>query len=153
MVFFKQHIKRQVRGFTLPEMLLSVALLTIIGGMIIPSYHTFIVRNDLDIATITLASNLRRAQSLSRSSDGDMTWGVHVGVGSILIYKGPSYVGRDVTYDENTQIPKSIVPTGVTEITFSKVIGTPSATGTFMLTTQVSEKRTLTINEKGMVNY
>lgn len=143
----------KVRGFTLPEMLLSVALLTIIGGMIIPSYHTFLVRNDLDIATITLAQNLRQAQSLSRSADGDMTWGIYVGVGSILVYKGVSYIARDSTFDQNTQIPKSIVPTGLNEINFSKVMGLPNATGTFTLTSQANEKRTITINEKGMVDY
>ncbi len=141
------------KGFTLLDMLLSVSLLAIIGGMVIPSYHTFIVRNDLDLATATLASNLRRAQALSLSSDGDMTWGVRVGVGSILIYKGPSYVGRDVAFDENTQIPKTIVPAGINEINFSKVYGVPSATGTISLTSQANEKRTVTINEKGMVDY
>ena len=153
MDFFKKNIKVCTRGFTLPEMLLSVALLTIIGGMIIPSYHTFLVRNDLDIAAITLAHNLRQAQSLSQSADGDMTWGVHVGVGSILVYKGVSYISRDTSFDENTQIPKSIVPTGINEINFSKVTGLPNATGTFTLTSQVNEERTITINEKGMVDY
>lgn len=153
MFFLKKKLKKVVRGFTLPEMLVSVSLLAIIGGMIIPSYHTFLVRNDLDIATIALAHDLRQAQSLSRSSDGDMTWGVRVGVGSILIYKGVNYVARDTNFDLNTQIPKSIVPTGLNEINFSKVFGIPNATGTFMLTSQVNEKRTITINEKGMVDY
>jgi prepilin-type N-terminal cleavage/methylation domain-containing protein len=153
MNFFKTRKKIYTRGFTLPEMLLSVSLLAIIGAMVIPSYHTFIVRNDLDLAAATLASNLRRAQSLSQSADGDMTWGVRVGVGSILIYKGASYILRDVDYDENTQIPKSIVPTGMAEINFSKVYGVPSATGTFSLTSQANEKRNVTINEKGMVDY
>ena len=149
------YVKRNIntKGFTLPEMLLSVSLLAIIGGMIIPSYHTFLVRNDLDIATITLAQNLRQAQSLSQSADGDMTWGVHVGVGSILVYKGVSYIARDSVFDQNTQMPKSIVPTGLSEINFSKVIGLPNATGTFTLTSQANEKRTITINEKGMVDY
>ncbi len=149
MVFYKKNMK----GFTLPEMLLSVALLAIIGGMIIPSYHTFMVRNDLDIATARLANNLRRAQSLSQAADGDMTWGVRVGVGSILVYKGASYILRDTTFDENTQMPKSIVPTGISEVNFSKVIGLPNATGTITLTSQVNEARNVTINEKGMVDY
>jgi prepilin-type N-terminal cleavage/methylation domain-containing protein len=144
---------KKIKGFTLPEVLLSVALLAIIGGMVIPSYHTFIVRNDLDIATITLAHNLRRAQALSQSADGDMTWGVHVGVGSILIYKGASYILRDSAYDENTQTPTTIVPTGISEVTFSKVFGLPNATGTFSLTSQANEQRNVTINEKGMVDY
>ena len=134
-------------------MLISVLLLTIIASMIIPSYRTFMIRNDLDIAVVTLTHNLRRAQSLSQASDGDMTWGVRVGVGSILIYKGASYVGRDSTYDENTSIPTTIVPTGINEINFSKTLGIPNATGTFTLTSQINEARTVTINEKGMVNY
>ena len=153
MIFYKYMKKVEMRGFTLPEMLLSVSLLAIIGGMIIPSYHTFLVRNDLDIAAVSLAHNLRQAQSLSQSSDGDMTWGVHLGVGSILLYKGASYVLRDTNYDQNTQIPKSIVPTGLSEITFSKVFGVPNATGTFTIKSQVNEIRNITINEKGMVDY
>ena len=153
MSFHIKGIHNSNKGFTLLDMLLSITLLGIIGGMIIPSYHTFIVRNDLDIATISLANNLRRAQALSQSADGDMTWGVRVGVGSILIYKGVSYVARDSTFDQNTQMPKSIVPTGLSEINFSKVVGLPNATGTFTLTSQANEKRTITINEKGMVDY
>ena len=153
MIFFVKYKKILAQGFTLPEMLLSVTLLGIIGAMVIPSYHTFIVRNDLDIASVTLATNLRRAQSLSQSSDGDMTWGVHVGVGSILIYKGANYILRDSSFDENTSIPTTIVPTGINEINFSKTAGLPSATGTFILTSQANETRTITINEKGMVDY
>ena len=148
-----RHIKVSHKGFTLPEVLLSVALLTIIGGMSIPMYRVFMVRDELDSAATTLAQNLRRAQMLSRSSSGDMTRGVHVGVGSILIYKGSNYVLRDSSFDENTSIPTTIVPTGTTEVTFSKVTGLPSATGTFTLTSQANEKRTITINEKGTVDY
>jgi prepilin-type N-terminal cleavage/methylation domain-containing protein len=141
------------RGFTLPEVLLSLTLISIMGGMIIPMYRTFMVRNDLDIATIGIAQNLRRAQALSQSADGDTSWGLHVGVGSILVYKGASYVSRDSLYDENTSMPTTIVPTGLSEVTFSKVVGTPSATGTFMLTSQSNETRNVTINQKGMVDY
>lgn len=116
-------------------------------------YRVFMVRDELDGAATTLAQNLRRAQSLSRAGDGDMTWGVRVGVGSILIYKGASYILRDSSFDENTSISTSIVPTGVNEINFSRVTGIPSATGTFIFTSQANETRTITINEKGMVEY
>ena len=146
-------LKIQSRGFTLPEILISLLLLSIIAGMIIPMYRAFMVRNDLDIATVTLAQNLRRAQALAEAGDGDMTWGVRVGVGSILIYKGASYVMRDSAYDESTSMPTSIVPTGIDEINFSKVTGIPTATGTFTFTSQANEARNVTINEKGMVDY
>jgi prepilin-type N-terminal cleavage/methylation domain-containing protein len=141
------------KGFTLPEVLLSITLLSIIGGMTIPMYRTFMVRNDLDISIMTIAQNLRRAQALSESGDGDTTWGVRVGVGSILIYKGASYISRDSSFDENTSIPTTIIPTGINEVVFSKMTGMPNATGTFILTSQNNETRTVTINEKGMVDY
>jgi|JI10StandDraft_1071094.scaffolds.fasta_scaffold434814_2 prepilin-type N-terminal cleavage/methylation domain-containing protein len=147
-------VTKKIRlGFTLPEVLLSLTLLSIIAGMIIPMYRTFIVRNDLDSSVAMLAQNLRRAQALSQAGDGDTGWGVHVGVGSILVYKGSNYITRDSLYDENTSIPTSIAPTGLVDVTFSKVTGMPSATGTFMLTSQNNEKRNVTINEKGMVDY
>lgn len=141
------------KGFSFPEVLLSLALLGVIGGMTIPMYRTFMIRNDLDSAATTLAQTLRRAQSLSWSNDGDMTWGVRVGVGSILLYKGPSYISRDSSFDENTQIPTTLVPTGINEITFARVTGFPQATGTFMFTSQTNETRSITINQKGMVDY
>jgi prepilin-type N-terminal cleavage/methylation domain-containing protein len=147
-------VTKKIRlGFTLPEVLLSLTLLSIIAGMIIPMYRTFIVRNDLDSSVAMLAQNLRRAQALSQAGDGDIGWGVHVGVGSILVYKGSNYITRDSLYDENTSIPTSIIPTGLVDVTFSKVTGIPSATGTFMLTSQNNEKRNVSINEKGMVDY
>lgn len=144
---------KATRGFTLPEILLSLVLLGVIAGMGLPMYRTFLIRNDLDIAATTLAQNLRRAQSLSWANDGDMTWGVRVGVGSILLFKGQSYVLRDSSFDENTSIPTSIVPSGIYEIVFAKVTGLPTATGTFRFTSSANEIRTITINEKGTVEY
>jgi prepilin-type N-terminal cleavage/methylation domain-containing protein len=67
---------KSIQGFTLSEILLSISLMAIIGGMIIPMYRTFLIRDDLDIAATTLAQNLRRAQALSQAADGDTTWGV-----------------------------------------------------------------------------
>lgn len=127
--------------------------MAIIGGMIIPMYRTFLIRDDLDIAATTLAQNLRRAQALSQAADGDTTWGVHVGVGSILIFKGANYVSRDASFDENTSITTTIVPTGISEVVFAKTTGMPTATGTFSFTSQANETRTITINEKGTVDY
>jgi prepilin-type N-terminal cleavage/methylation domain-containing protein len=141
------------KGFTLPEVLLSLTLLAIIGGMTIPMYRIFIVRNDLDSAATTLAQNLRRAQTLAWAGDGDMSWGVHLGVGSILLYKGTSFATRDTNFDENTSIPTTIAVSGINDILFTRITGIPNATGTFTLTSQTSEIRNVTINEKGMVDY
>ena len=149
---FKPHTKVR-SGFTLIEMALSVALLGIIFGMTMPMYHTFSVRNDLDIATFTVVQSLRRAQVLSQVSDGDSSWGVRVSSGSILIYKGSSFILREEEYDENTSIPTTILISGLQDVVFSKQTGLPQNTGTVSLTSSSNETRNVTINQKGMVDY
>ncbi len=145
-------IRRQ-HGFTLIEVLLSIALIALITGIGIPVYQTFQVRNDLDIATVSVAQSLRRAQTLAGAVDGDMSWGVQIQSGSMTLFKGASYGARDTTYDEAFQVPTSITPSGVQEIVFTKFTGIPQATGTIILTSSTNETRAITINTKGMVSY
>lgn len=135
------------------EVALSLSILAIMFAMSMPMYRIFMIRNDLDIATMNLVQNLRRAQTLSQVSDGDSTWGVHIGVGSILIYKGLSYETRDIAFDEDTSMPTSITISGLNNIMFAKVTGAPQSVGTTTLTSYTNEIRNVTINQKGMVDY
>jgi prepilin-type N-terminal cleavage/methylation domain-containing protein len=147
------HIPYSNRGFTLIELLLSVAVITIITGMSVPIYQSFQVRNDLDIAGVTTAQSLRRAQVLSQAVDGDTSWGVEIQSGNITVFKGASYSARDTTFDEVTEVPTSITPSGLGEVVFTKFTGLPTSTGTVTLTSSANEIRTITINAKGNVEY
>ena len=140
------------RGFTLPELLLSVAIIGALAGLSLPVYRSLMMKNDLDIAANTVAISLRRAQVLSQAVDGDITWGVKTQSGSIVVFKGASYASRDSMYDESFDIPTSISPSGTTEYIFSKFTGLPEVTGTVTLTTE-NDTRTVTINTKGTVSY
>lgn len=142
-----------MRGFTLIEILLTLAAIGIIAGMSLPIYQSLQVRNDLDIAATSLAQSLRRAQTLSQAADGDTTWGVHIQTGDVTVFKGSTYAGRDSSYDETFAVPTSITPTGLSEIVFTKLTGIPQNTGTTTFTSNANEIRTVTINAKGMVNY
>jgi len=140
-------------GFTLIEILLSIAAITIIAGISIPIYQLFQVRNDLDIATVEIVQSVRRAQILSQAVDGDTSWGIKIQSGSIIVFKGVSYAARDATFDELFDVPTSMTPSGVSEIVFTKFTGLPQTTGTITLTSNANETRTITINAKGMVSY
>lgn len=142
-----------VRAFTLIEVLLSVAAIAAIAGISVPIYQSFQVRNDLDIAATTLAESCRRAAVLAQASDGDASWGVRVQTGSITLFKGTIYAGRDTSLDELFAVPTSIVSSGLSEIVFAKFTGMPIATGVTTFISPANESRTITINAKGMVDY
>ena len=140
-------------GFTLLEVLLSVAVIALIAGLGAPIYQSFQVRNDLDVATNTISQSLRRAQVLSQAVDGDTTWGISVQSGAIILFQGASYASRNTNFDEVFDLPGSITPSGVSEIIYEKFTGEPQNTGTVTLTSNTNEARNITINEKGNITY
>lgn len=142
-----------MRGFTLIEMLLSVALIGIIAAIGTPIYQSFQVRNDLDIATQTIVQNISRAKILARSMDRNSAWGVKIQTGDVTLFQGSSYNNRDITLDESTAISTSITTSGTLEYVFAKFTGYPSSAATTTLTSQLNETRTITVNTRGSVGY
>ncbi len=139
-------------GFSLLELLLSVAVISLLTGLSLPVYRTLIKKNDLDITANTIASSLRRAQVLSQAVDGDTTWGIKIQSGDITLFKGASYTDRDTNFDETFEVPTTISAGGTTEVVFTKFTGFPQTIGTINLTTE-SDSRSVSINEKGTITY
>lgn len=145
--------KQNNTGFTLLEVLLSVAIIALIAGLSIPVYQTLQLRNELDIAAVTAAQTLRRAQVLSQAVEGDANWGVYAQSGSITLFQGASYAGRDSGFDEVFNVPTTITPSGTQEFVYSKFSGLPQSTGALTFTSDNDETRNITINEKGTITY
>jgi prepilin-type N-terminal cleavage/methylation domain-containing protein len=141
------------RAFTLIEMLLSIAVVAILAGIMVPIFLSFQTRNDVDIASLALVRSIRRAEQLSRNGEGDSAWGVNLLSGEITGFRGGSYADRDATYDEIFFIPSNISFTGTSSMVFSKLYGWPSASSTINLTSVNNEIRTININSKGSVSY
>ena len=139
------------KGFTLIEILLSLAIIGIIAGFSVPIYQSFMVRNDLDIATGTVSQVLRYAQTQSQAMHGDSSWGVYIGSGKITLFKGASYASRDTDYDEETSVPSTISASGLTEVVFDLLTGEPQTIGTLTISSVNGDVRTISINEKGII--
>lgn len=142
------------RGFTLLEVLLSVAIIVMLAGLSLPVFTSFNNRNDVDLATQSLTDALRRAQVYARGVKADDQWGVNVQTGTITVFKGANFSARDTNYDEVTATPTTLVPSGITEVTFAKNSATPSTSGSIVLNSSlVNQTKTVTINAKGTVDF
>lgn len=140
-------------GFTLIEVLLSVTIITMLVGLSLPVYETFVRRNDLDLTAQTLSSSIRRAATYARAVNGDSTWGIRFMSSSVTLFKGAAYATRDTAFDETIPIPASMSLTGTSEVLFAKLTGTPSVAASVTLTSSTNDTRTIALNAKGMVNY
>lgn len=147
------HMQTSERGFTFLEVLLSVAILSVIAGIGMPVYQSLQNRNALAVATTAYVQSLHRAQALSQAVDGDTTWGVSFTSGNITVFQGATYATRDASFDEITTVPTNISGSGVTEVVFSKFVGEPSVTGTTTLTGVHALERTVYIHETGATTY
>jgi len=146
-------IHNSTKGFTLLEMLLSIALITIIAGIGVPIYQSFQTRNDLNVAQEAVAHTLHRAQTLAQASDGDTSWGMYATTSNVVLFKGTSYVARDSGFDEVFEISAGLSVSGTQEYVFAKFTGEPQTTGTTILTSNSNEVRDIVVNSKGMVSY
>lgn len=133
-------------GFALLEVLLVIAILGMIGGFSVPMYRDFQIRSDLDSSTEQVTQGLAKARLMAQSGEQDSAWGFYIPAG--ILFKGDSYESRDEQYDETYPMPSTITSSGPTEVSYSKLIGAPSETGSIVLTTINTEQRTILIEVK-----
>ncbi|MBI4836247.1 MAG: prepilin-type N-terminal cleavage/methylation domain-containing protein [Candidatus Abawacabacteria bacterium] len=139
-------------GFTIVELLLSVAVIMIFAGVTLPLYYRLQIQSDLDTTVHTLVRSIRRAQILAQAVKEDSKWGIRMNVGEITIFKGNSYAGRDSDFDEVFAIPTTVAFSGLQEVTFAKFTGKPQQTGTITCSTSNANK-SITLNAKGILSY
>lgn len=142
-----------MKGFTLLEVILVIATITVLAAISVPVYAILQVKNDLDVATNTTLQTLRRAQTLSQAVDGDSSWGVKLQSSDITLFKGLSFAGRDTNFDEVYTLSGNVTPSGVSEVVFSKLSGNPTTTGALTLISNNNERQNITINSKGFLDY
>jgi len=141
------------KGFTLLEMLLTITIIAVLGGISAPIYMSFLARNDLSVTSTIVVQSLRRAQTQSKNMVNDSDWGVYMADQVLTIFSGSAYSLRTVAFDEKFDIAPTISFSGVTEVVFARFTGDTSDDGDIILNSNNNETRTITINQKGMVDY
>lgn len=139
-------------GFSLIEIVLVIGIVGLLATVSTSVYSSFKAHENLEIATTGTVEAIRHAQANAQSGKGDSVWGVEILPNSVVIFKGESYASRDASADQSLGFSSGIIASGLSEIVFSKVIGSTDDVGTITLTNSYGIKNIL-INEKGTLTY
>ena len=127
------------RGFNILELVLVLGSIGIIVGIATPVIRDYQIRGDLSNVAGGAEQQLRRAQLLAQSGKDDAPWGYDATTGTL--YQGTSYATRKPAFDEVSAPPSSIVVSGLTDVSYEKITGEPSALGIMTFTALNHEQR------------
>lgn len=145
-------IYSQQAGFTFIELLLTVAMVLVLGGFssiyLTRSLYSNATQNTADY----IAGTLRKAQAYAMSGKNNSKWGVTITGNQVVFFQGNSYATRVTSQDQTFDLNTNITISGFSEVVFTKDTGTPSATLTVTISASQASKN-LTLNNQGVVSY
>ena len=139
------------KGFTLIEILLVIASMSLISVLTVSFFSRFLLQNAVSNTVDQIAGELRKAQTYSMAGKQNSGWGVNYSSSTLTLFKGNTYATRNPALDETFQINPNISITGFTEIEYAKVTGMPNTTAIIVISTPKLSK-TVTVNSQGVVN-
>lgn len=129
-----------MRGFTLAEILIVVAIIGFLLIFTLPWGIGFYRTQQLDATTDQIVQALRRAQLNAMSIDNDSAWGVYFETGQYRLE------------DEVFDLPNDFSISGTNQVIFSKLEGLPSYIGDISITNG-QDTKTININSVGTISY
>lgn len=144
-------VNTRQKGFTLIELVLVVAIVSLLGLLTLPFFSRFFNQNAVSNAVDQLTGELRKAQVYSMVGKQNGPWGVSYNSNTITLFQGNTYATRNTGLDEKFNVNPAITISGITEVDFSRLTGTPSATPVIVISGTGTSK-TITLNSLGIVN-
>lgn len=141
-----------MRGFTIIELILIMAIISFIAFLSTPFYSRFLLQNEVANTQDKLAGSLRKAQIYSMMGKGGSAWSVNYSSNKITLYKGISFAGRDGSFDEKFDINSNVVISGITDISFARSSGLPTPNTASITISAGNNSKNLNMNSQGVVS-
>lgn len=153
---------RQTKGFTMVELIIVIALFSVLFGMGATMLGNFSSTQSLHFTGDRLVQSLREARMNSVTELYDSTWGIYFNSVSnpqqYILFKGNTYATRDASFDQPTLFSKRVgfnsvsLNGGGSEVRFSRRGGFTSNYGTVVLRVD-NETYDLSINRLGLTDF
>ena len=150
MKIYNKIIKKE--GFTTLELIIAVAILFILGAISIIGMSNISNKSYLSSDVETIKSALSKARMMSINGVGGIEHGIYLASTSVAIFDGTSLAGAatDSVYNLNHGVISSVsFSNATTSLYFSKITGSPSASGSLVLSGENSST-TIIIYSSGL---
>lgn len=140
-----------MRGFTLLELLLVLAIFGILTGAATPFLSSFLTRNNFQTSIDRIQSAITKAQNYAmdgKTISGSTVWGVCLTGNTVRLFNGSC---SSPNFREDFVLSGPVSVSGLTSITFGNLRGEPSTASAILINSGIGSK-TIVINEAGMVN-
>lgn len=145
------------RGFTLVELIISVAIMAVLSGLLLSSFNTSAKRQAVDKGADTLVALVNEARSLTISSKAASSYGVWFASTTATLFTGTSFSGssaqnRTMSLDSRLAITNISLNAATSSIVFDKLTGSTSHYGSFRLTltTDPTIYKTISVYKTGV---
>lgn len=153
-------IKKNDKGFSIAEIVVVVAILSLITATAIFSFGAFNTRQALDKDSLAVLATLNDARSRTLSSQNASQYGVHLEEFQVVLFVGGSYLAGDPQNEEvvlsgHTHISSFSLIGGGSDIIFSRLTGATSKSGTIVLALRNdgAATKTITVYATGIIEY
>lgn len=138
------------RGFTLIEVMLTMALFSVVALFASPFYGNFIFSEEVPVVSDELRGSFAKAQLSSMTGKNDSPFGVAVHDGKIILFQGDSFLSRDQNQDEVFVIHPRVSVSGVSEVVFAPITGRPDSQPTITISGN-GKSEVWTMNREGVL--
>lgn len=156
-------VQNNHRGFTLMEIIISVAVLALFGTISIIYLGSYRRSVSIDTEAEKIVAYLRQAQNRATSGESGVDWGVHFDNPSdsddyYALFQGDVYnatSSKEIIYLSKQIQFSDPASSSTKDIIFQRISGWPMATSSVTIQSVADSNliRTISINSAGQINY
>jgi prepilin-type N-terminal cleavage/methylation domain-containing protein len=145
-------------GMTLMEILVSIAILSVLLGIVSASFSTYSRSQAVDKTALKVSSLLTEARSNTLASKSGLQYGVYFDTTRVVMFEGATYAAGAATnkvlaFDSSAQITNVNLVGGGSSVVFDKLTGktTQYGTTTIALPSDLSKSKMVVVHQTGLV--
>jgi len=140
-----------VKGFTLIEIMLVIALVLTVGFFSTAFPLRLMSQTAVRDSAEEFKNVLWKAQAYAIAGRQHSSWGVHYGNSVVTLFKGNDYNNREQSFDEKTTIADRVSVSGFSDTIFSIPGGRPQSAIADVILTRDNLMDSFSLNSEGLI--